>query len=103
MSLVIGVAILLFAWRTPRVALFCLGLVGLLIVLALHRGWPRWVIAGLAVSSVAATYPLVQFQLTYGTVVPIATALQLALELTGCVLLFHPHSNRWYRLPRVAR
>lgn len=103
MSLVIGVAILLFAWRTPRIALFCLLLVGLLIVLALHRGWPRWVITALAVSSLGATFPLVRFQLTYGTVIPIATALQLALELAGCVLLFHPRSSRWYRLPRVAR
>jgi hypothetical protein len=99
-SLMIGVAILYFAWRTPGIALFCLVLVGSLTFLALRRGWPRWVITIMAVASLVLTFPLVQFQLTFGTVIPIATGVQLALELAGCVLLFLPASSRWYRRPR---
>lgn len=101
-SLLIGVAILQYAWRTPRIALVCLVLMGGLIVLARRRGWPRWVIAGLAVVSVAATFPEVRFQLSYGGVISVATAVQLILELVGCVLLFHPRSTRWYLSPTPA-
>lgn len=100
-SLLIGVAILLFAWREPRIAFFCLVVVGALIAVALGRAWPRWVITFMAVASLAVTFPLVRFQLTFGTVVPIATSVQLALELIGCALLFHPRSSTWYRRPRV--
>ena len=101
-SLLIGVAILWFAWREQRVAVLCLVGVGTLIALAWRWGWPRWVIMTVAVVSVAATFPLVQFQLTYRTLIPMATAAQLALELAGCILLFLPSSHRWYRRPRVS-
>ena len=94
-------AILFFAWREPRVALFCLVVVGALIAFSLRRGWSRWVITFIAVASLAVTFPLVGFQLTFGTVVPIATSVQLALELLGFVLLFHPRSSHWYRRPRA--
>jgi len=96
------VAILFFAWREPRIALLCLVIVGALIAFALRRSWPRWVITFMAVASLAVTFPLVRFQLTFGTVIPIATAVQLALELIGWALLFHPRSSSWYRRPRAS-
>lgn len=99
-SLLIGVAILYFAWGEPKIALFCLLFIGSLTGWALRSGWPRWVIAFMAVVSVALTYQQVSFQFTYGTLVPIATGVQFALELLGFVLLFHPTSHRWYYRPR---
>jgi hypothetical protein len=100
-SLLIGVAILFLAWQTPRVAWFSVVVVGALIAGAFTYGWPRWVITLLAVSSVAATSPMIRFQFEYGALVPLATAVQLALELAGLVLLFLPHSTRWYRARRA--
>ena len=96
-SLLIGVSILLFAWREPRAAWLSLALVGVPTVFALWHAWPRWVIAIMAIGSVAATLPQVRFQLTFGTAVPVATLAQFAIELTAFVLLFHPRSSRWYR------
>jgi len=95
-ALLIGVAILYFAWRERQMALWCLAVVGSLTAWALRSGWPRWIITLMAVASVAITFPQVRFQFTYGTLVPVATGVQLALELLGCVLLFHPLSHRWY-------
>jgi 3-mercaptopyruvate sulfurtransferase SseA len=99
-SLGIGVAILYFAWREPRAALVSLAVVGALTVAAWFSGWPRWIIAAVAVTSVASTLPQVGFQLSYGVVVPVATAVQYAIEITAFVLLFHPRSHRWYHPPR---
>ena len=100
-SLLIGCSIIAFAWRETQIALFSLVVVGGQIPFALRWGWPRWVIAVMAVASVAATYPQVRFQFEFRTLIPIATGVQFALELVGFVLLFHPRSSRWYRRPRV--
>lgn len=99
-SLLIGVSILLFAWREPRAALISLAVVGPLIVAALFFGWPRWVIAAVAVTSVVSTLPQVGFQLSYGVVVPVATVVQFTIELTALALLFHRRSHHWYHAPR---
>lgn len=95
-SLAIGVGILWFAWREPRAAALSLAVIGPLIAASGFWGWPRWLIAAVALASVAATLPEVGFQLSYGVVVPVATATQFALELAGFALLFHPRSHRWY-------
>lgn len=100
-SLIIGSAIIAFAWRELEVAVFSLVVVGALTSGTWWWGWPRWVIAVMAVASVALTFPLVRFQFTFGTVIPVATGIQLALELLGFVLLFHPRSSRWYRRSRA--
>lgn len=95
-------AILHFAWRESQLALACLIVIGSLTGWALRSGWPRWIITFMAVASVAIFFRQVSFQFTFGTLIPIATGVQLALELAGFVLLFHPSSSRWYRRPRAA-
>ena len=99
-SLLIGSAIIAFAWRELQVGVFSLVVVGSLTTGTLWWGWPRWVIAVMAVASLALTFPLVRFQFTFGILIPVSTGIQLALELLGFVLLFHPRSTRWYRRPR---
>jgi hypothetical protein len=101
LSLLIGVAILQYAWGEPAIALICLIVVGGLIALALRYGWARWVITLMAIASLLITWPMVEFQLSYGALISPATAAQLALELVGCVFLFLPGSHRWYYRSRA--
>ncbi len=96
-SLFIGSYIIAFPWRAPDLGLFCFALVGLLTAYAWFWGWPRWVIALLAVSSLVVTWEFVSFQLTHQLSIAILTVTQLGLELVGLILLFHPASTRWYR------
>lgn len=100
-SLVIGSCIIAFPWRAPDLGLFCFTLVGLLTAYAWFWGWPRWVVAFLAVSSLVLTWEFVSFQLTHRRSIAILTVTQLALELLGLVLLFHPASTRWYRRKKI--
>lgn len=91
-ALLIGVAILVSAWREPRLAAACLVIVGGLIWLAARRHtWASatLVIVTLASLRVNSVLGLLQFQLQYGGVMSVATGLQLALEIAGCVLLLH--------------
>jgi hypothetical protein len=98
LALAIGVAILVFGWEVPWVALGTLVIVGALIVAVARRhGWARWVLLALTGVALFVTSPLLQVQLAFGVLVPIATVVQLALEGAGFVLLFGPAATRWYR------
>ena len=101
-SLVIGSYILAFQWKELEIGIYCFVIVGSLTACAWFWGWARWVIAFLAVSSVVLTWSIVSFQLSFRILLPVLTSTQFALEITGFVLLFHPHSTRWYRHKRTA-
>ena len=102
-ALLLGVAILGFGWRVPVVAVSTVVIVGgLLFGVTRRHNWARWVLAILTIVVLALTWPLVRFQLTYGTVVPIATVAQIVLEAVGLVLLFLPAAGRWFRRSAAA-
>ena len=97
LALLLGLAILVFGWRVPWVALATLVIVGsLILAVARRHGWARWALLALTLVALYFTSPLLRVQLTYGVLVPIATIVQLALETVGFVLLFRPAAGRWY-------
>ena len=105
-SLVIGVAILLYAWREPMLALLCLLFVGLLIALTAQRhNWARWTLTVVTLASLIVNWVLgfLPFQLTYGGLISAGTVMQVGLELAGCVLLYVAASRQWYALPAEKR
>jgi hypothetical protein len=103
LALGLGVAILAWGWDTPLVALVTLALVGSLIVgTARGHNWARWALTLLTAAALVLMFPVVRFQLTYGVLLPLATATQLALELVGCYLLFRAPGGAWYRRGRGA-
>jgi hypothetical protein len=98
LALVLGLAILVFGWKVPWVALATCVIVGSLIVAVARRhNWARWALLSLTLVALFMTSPLLKVQLTFGVLVPVATVVQLALEVMGFVLLFRPAAGRWYR------
>jgi len=99
-ALAIGVAILYFGWVLPTIALVCLVVIGLLILLAaLRRNWARWTLVLVTLVSLVFNWlgGMLPFQLTYGGIISVGTALQVVLELVGCWLLFTAPARAWYR------
>jgi hypothetical protein len=98
LALFIGTGLIAFAWGFYRQAgLTFLG-IGLLIVFAARRqNWARWILTIVTIVSLIMMWPLIRFQLTYGPMVAVATCVQIVLEILGCLLLFLPSSNGWYR------
>jgi hypothetical protein len=88
-ALLIGVAILLSAWREPRLAIVCFVIIGGLIWLAARRSWARVALIVLTVLSLVVNvyFGFLPFQLQYGGVISIATGIQIVLEIVGCGLL----------------
>lgn len=98
LALGIGVAILMFAWGYPTIALATFVLVGGLILgIARRHNWARWALAAVTILSLVVTWSVVWFQLTFGVVLPIATSVQLLLEAAAFYLLFRPTAGRWLR------
>ena len=98
-ALALGAAILWLGWQVPLVALVSLLIVGgLIFAVARRQNWARWTLAILTIASTVLTRSLVQYQLTYHVLVPMATVAQLTLEAVGLYLLFRPAAGRWYRL-----
>ena len=96
-ALLLGLAILVFGWDVPWVALATLVIVGGLILgVARGHNWARWTLLALTLVASDLTSPLLRVQLTFGVLVPVATIIQLALEAVGFVLLFRPAAGRWY-------
>ena len=96
-ALVLGVVIL-FGWGVPKIALAALLIIGILIwAIAWRQNWARWTLAAVTVISFAFTFEIIRFQMTYGILLPLATAAQFVLEIVGFYLLFRPAAARWYR------
>ncbi len=98
LALALGAGILAFAWHYPTIALITIGVIGPLIFgVARGRNWARWTLALLTIAGLILTWPIVRFQLSYAVIVPLATAVQLALEALGLFLMFRPAAGRWFR------
>jgi hypothetical protein len=99
-ALLLGVAILVFAWRQPVIAVVCLLVIGGLIGLAARRhNWARVTLVVVTVLSLIVNSALgfLPFQLQYGGVIAIATAAQIMLEIAACVLLMRRGARGYYR------
>jgi hypothetical protein len=96
-ALALGVAILI-GWDVPKITAATVVIIGGLIwAVAWRQNWARWTLAAVTISSLVFTWGIIRFQLSYGTLLPIATAAQLILEALGLFLLFRPEAGRWYR------
>jgi uncharacterized membrane protein (UPF0136 family) len=99
-ALLLGVAILVWAWRQPAIAVACLLIIGGLIGLAARRrNWARVTLVLVTVLSLIVNWALgfLPFQLQYGGVIAVATGAQIVLEIAACALLFHQTARDWYR------
>jgi hypothetical protein len=98
LALFIGCGLIAFAWGFYRQAGLTFLTIGVLIVLVARRqNWARWTLTIVTIASLIMMWPLIRFQLTYGTAVAAATCVQIMLEILGCILLFLPRSSGWYR------
>jgi len=100
LALLLGVAILVWAWRQPALALVCVLVIGGLNGLAARRhNWARVTLVIVTVLSLIGNAALgfLPFQLQYGGVIAMATGVQIVLEVAACGLLLTRQARDWYR------